>query len=109
MLLFLFLLGFIIYSTGAWISYSDTIKQSFWYYPLGLTLSVIANYAWLTIAKITPNKDDILLYGSIWDSIILGTFIIIPFMFFDLKLGYKDAIGFSLIILGILIVKFFKF
>ena len=104
----MFATGAIIYLATAWMSYSDPIKASTFYYPLGIFLSVIANAAWLTIAKIVPNRDDILIYGAFWDTIILGAFTLVPLLFFDVRLTQKDTIGFCLIILGILVIKFFK-
>lgn len=104
----IFLSGLIFYSIMAWMSYYDPIKESVYYYPLGILLSIIVNIGWFTIAKIVSDKDDILIYGAFWDSIIIFTFTAVPFLFFGVRLGMKDSIGFGLILAGILVIKFLK-
>jgi len=103
-----FIVGLLVYSGLAYISYEDSIKNSWYFYYLGIGIAIVANFAWLTIAKTVPENSKILIYGSIWDAMILFTFITIPFIFFEMKLTTKDWIGLSLIILGILIVKVLK-
>jgi multidrug transporter EmrE-like cation transporter len=103
-----FLVGAIMYSVLAYASYDETIKASNYYYLLGLAVAIVANFSWLTVAKYTTENDKIMILGSIWDSIILFTFLAIPYFYFNVRLATKDYIGVGLIVIGILVVKFIK-
>lgn len=104
----MFLLGAAAYGFTAFISYHDTIKAHWTYFPLGLFLSVLANFGWLKIAKVTESKNDIVVYGAFWDSMIVMVFLMIPLLWFGVRLTTKDSIGLALIISGILVMKLIK-
>jgi len=106
MILAIFFIGALAYSTTAWMSYYDPIKASSLYFPLGILMSLVANIGWLTIAKIVPNRDDILIYGAFWDSMIMIAFLAVPLLWFEVRLETRESVGLSLIVLGMLCLKF---
>lgn len=106
MILAIFFIGALAYSTTAWMSYYDPIKDSSLYFPLGIVMSLIANIGWLTIAKIVSNKDEILIYGAFWDSMIMIAFLAVPLAWFGVRLEMRESIGLALIVVGMLLLKF---
>ena len=105
-LLGIYTLAIVIYTLSAWMSYSSTAKAAAWYFPAGVLLSVIANTAWLYVARNTAKPEDILFRGLIWDSIITLCFVIAPIFFFQMQLTRMQILGASLILVGLFVAKF---
>jgi multidrug transporter EmrE-like cation transporter len=76
-----------------------------YYQLLGILLGVAANFLWFSIAKQTMDRGLILRYGFYWDSIIVFSFVAIPYMFFDIRLTLIKTIGIITIAAGILLTK----
>jgi multidrug transporter EmrE-like cation transporter len=100
-----FVLGFIIYSLGAFLSYTNSLKHLTYYQLLGILLGVAANFLWFSIAKQTMDRSLILRYGFYWYSIIVLSFVAIPYIFFDIRLTLIKTIGIITIATGILLTK----
>lgn len=98
-------LGFIIYCLAVTLSYSDKVKASHWYYPVGLALAIGCNFLWLYVAKHTPDKHDIYISGLVWDSLIVGCYALIPVLFFGVRFSGATAIGVLLVIVGLFLTK----
>lgn len=98
-------LAAIIYGITAYMSYSETIKASSWYFIVGIILANIANIMWMILAKNTTDNSKLVVYGLIWDSILTLSFLLTPFLFFDIKLSMTQTIGLGLIIAGIICTK----
>jgi drug/metabolite transporter (DMT)-like permease len=96
-----FALGFLIYQASAYISHLKNFQQTNWYYPLGIGLSVFANYLWLNIAKNSVSSSSTLIYALYWDIMLSLCFVIVPIVFFDVKLTLNLGIGILLILVGI--------
>lgn len=86
------------------LSYSDKIKATNWYFPLGLFLATITNLLWLWIAKNSPNKADIYLRGLIWDSILVGCYVLVP-LFLGVRLNLATSLGVILVVIGLILTK----
>lgn len=97
--------GFALYCLSVALSYSDKAKASAWYYPLGLALAFAANYLWLYIAKTTPEKSQIYLAGLLWDSMIVGCYVLIPVLFYGVRFGFLTALGICLVVSGLILTK----
>lgn len=102
--LFLFI-ATLIYISSAYMSYSPTIKASSWYFIVGIILANITNFMWMVLAKNTTDNSKLLLYGLFWDSIITFSFLLTPFLFFDIKLSMPQMIGIGFIVTGIILTK----
>lgn len=101
----LFIIATIFYLVSAYVSYAPNIKASPYYYIIGIFLAIVLNTLWLTIAKRTIDNSKLLLYGLYWDSIITFTFLLVPFLFFHIKLTPIQYTGIILIISGIICTK----
>jgi drug/metabolite transporter (DMT)-like permease len=100
-----FLIGFIVYTLGAVMSNSPTIKQSSYYLYLALGLGLVANFVWFSLVKTISDHSKILLYGLYWDIIIIGTFVAVPILFYGARFKFYTALGIALIILGFFLTK----
>ena len=100
-----FLLGFIAYCIGAYISNSAEIKLSQYYQLYGIIIGVIANFFWFTIAKTTTDSGKVLTYGLYWDMLLVVAFVSIPFIFFNIELSTTKWIGLTFMLFGFIVTK----
>lgn len=95
----------LVYMCSAYMSYSPTIKASPWYFVVGIILANIANILWMILAKNTTDNSKLVLYGLFWDSILTFSFLLTPFLFFDIKLSMPQMVGIGFIVTGIILTK----
>lgn len=100
-----FIIGFFLYSFGAFLSNSDTMKSSNLYLPLAIGGGIIANFIWFSMARSIKNNSEILMLGFYWDVMIVFTFMLIPFLFFEVNLDIYKITGLFLIFGGIVLTK----
>ena len=102
----------VIYTMYAYMSFHGDIKNSAWFIPTGTLLAVLGNVLWLIYAQKTDSQQLLLTRGIIWDLMISASFIITPFIFFDMKINKVTLLGLGITIIGILVLKsgetFFK-
>lgn len=99
-------IGFIVYSLAVVLSYSDRLKNTSWvFFSLGLVLAVIANVLWLWIARTTQIPSELYIRALVWDSMIVGTYTLVPIMMLGVRLSSTAIIGIFIIIVGIAITK----
>ena len=100
-----FIIAFLIYVGYAYMNFSTTIKDQWWYIPLGLVLTVIGNTLWMIVTKLELSQHLLLIKGVIWDLMLTTTFIAVPLLFFSVKLNQLSIIGLIISIIGIIIMK----
>lgn len=100
-----FLLGFLIYTIGAFLSNSSSLKESSYYIYYGLCLSLVANFLWFSMIQKIQKPSDVLLYGLYWDMVILFSFISVPLIFYGARFKMVPSIGIFLMVLGFLLTK----
>lgn len=100
-----FVIGFIAYCLSAFISHLKEFHSSVWYYVTGITIAVVANILWLTIAKNSPNSTFTTYAALYWDIMISVCFLIVPLLLFDVKLSNYGILGVILILVGIGLTK----
>lgn len=99
------IIAIVVYSSMAFLSYSNTLKESIWFVPAGLLLAIIANLTWFITSKnITETKEQFLLV-LIWDVIIVLAYILTPFIFFNFRPSAITYVGLTFLIVGLLITK----
>ena len=103
MISFLFFLGTILYIASVSLLYSS-FKSSQYFYPVGLLFAFVTNFIWLYIAKHSAGA---VLYtrGLLWDSIIVAAYVLVPVLFFNIRLSLTSAVGCVIIVVGIIITK----
>lgn len=100
-----YVIGFIIYVLSVMVSYSVGLKQSNWYFPVGLTLAIIVNILWLYIAKHSPDKNELYIRALIWDAMIVGAFVVVPLVMHGVRLSGWTLVGCIFIIIGLVLTK----
>lgn len=100
-----FTIGFIMYVGIASISYSETFKQSSWYYPVGILAAIIANLIWLWISKLESNPSSLVIKGLYWDSMLTAVYMVVPILFFGAKLNNYQIYGLLFIFIGLILTK----
>lgn len=101
----IYIIGFLLYCVSVAFSYSNWFKNSPWFIPIGLIISIAINYLWLYICKNTIDKHILYLRGIYWDGMIVGCYTIIPVLLFEVRFKATTAIGLALVIIGMIITK----
>lgn len=100
-----FLLGLLAYCAAASISYFDAFKVSKFYIPAGIAIGIVCNIIWLSIAKNEKNPSLLMLKGLYWDCMLMGVYLLIPFLFFKAQINTTQALGILLVITGLVLTK----
>jgi multisubunit Na+/H+ antiporter MnhE subunit len=100
-----FIAGLALYVSAVMMLYSDRVKSSAYYFPLGLAIAVAANFLWLYIAKNTADKHDVYIRGLIWDSMIVGCYAVVPVLMYGVAFTGRMAMGVAMIVAGIVLTK----
>lgn len=98
-------IGFVTYSLMAIISYSETAKSSWFYFPLGILAAIIANVTWLHISKMELDNSALVIKGLWWDSMLTSLYILIPIIFFGARLSGIQIVGLVLVVAGLFLTK----
>lgn len=100
-----FLIGLIIYLFMAFASYYDALKQSKYYFPLGILAAIIANFIWLSIAKSETNSSALVIKGVLWDLMLTLCYVAVPILFFKTQFTVNQIIGILLMLVGLIFIK----
>ena len=100
-----YIVGMAVYISSVLVSYSTSLKQTNWYFPIGLSLAIVANTMWLYIAKHSSVKDDLYVRGLVWDAMIVSAYVIVPLIWYGVRpTGYTLA-GCIFIVIGLILTK----
>jgi hypothetical protein len=105
MIILFSLFAVIIYSTYTFIGYSEKIKETAYYYPVGISLMVLAHILWLTLAKKTNDSTVLYHYGLVWDIASTISCYLIPILFYGVKLNLTSIVGFLLVLVGLKLIS----
>lgn len=105
MIIIIFLLGLIIYTGYTLISYNEPLKETPWFIPAGVLISLFGNILWMYLAKITSDPKTLYFYGIAWDAMITFVFVLTPVIVLGMRFKTTTAIGFGLVVIGLLITK----
>lgn len=99
----LFLLGFIMYSSQAYITYSVNNFSKFVYYALACISSCIGAVIWFTIARMHQHSTTYKL-SIFWDLMIVSAYLFIPLILKRVTLTSTGILGILMILTGISLV-----
>lgn len=105
MVLIIFTIIFFIYCILAAIAFMPSVKNSMYYYWIGLGFAFITNSLWLYLSKITTDFKLIHKYSFIWDGIIFLTAALIPIIFFGVRPVGFHLLGIAFIVIGMILLK----
>lgn len=102
----LFILGWVFYMSAAVVAYHPSIKSAtMLYYGLGLVIALLCNITWLFIARHSETAAQIYYRGLVWDSLIVGSYVLVPILFFGVRLSLQASLGLVLIVIGLFLSK----
>lgn len=104
MLKFNFLLGFLINFVGCFFYYVKDFKLSNYYLPAVLTIAVLSTATWAHLVRTSDNKS-VLIYGFYWDLMITLIYLLVPIVFFSVKLTFNQSLGIGFTLLGLILMK----
>jgi len=89
------------------ITFHEPMRKTNWFLPIAISCNLLSSMCWFLLAKKLNNKEEILTNSIYWDLMMILIGYLIPLLVFQFKFNNNQIIGFTLIIIGILIVKFF--
>lgn len=98
-------LGTVVYSAYAWLTFKPELKVSAYLLPIGLSLAVVGNLLWILLARSTQEPGKLIVYGMAWDAMITLSFLLVPIMFFGVRFTVVSGVGCGLVGLGLLMMK----
>lgn len=101
----IWILGALFYILSVYVSYNDTLKSMNIYFYIAALIGVLTNISWFYIAKHAANPSDILVKGFYWDAMIVACYVIVPLLFFEIKLTGFQIAGLTTILLGVILTK----
>ena len=100
-----FIGGALLYVISTAICYITPIKNSPYFFPIGLTAGFLANLLWLSLAKQSFDKDQTLQLGILWDAMLTLIYVLVPVLMFGARLSGWQLAGSILILLGVGVAK----
>jgi uncharacterized membrane protein len=100
-----FSISFVFYSLYAYGNYNEKIRSSSLFLVFVICSALITNIAWALSIKNIKNTNFVFYYALVWDLMIAFTALIVPILFFNLKLSYINILGVFIIVLGLVLVK----
>lgn len=87
------------------ITFTKSVHDRWWYFPLGMLLGVSTNCIWLLSAKLLDTKEKIYTLSLFWDCAMVAVYFLVPVLFFGIRLDRIGVIGLVIAIVGALLVK----
>jgi len=103
--MWMLILGTIVYSAYAWLTFKPELKVSAYLIPIGLSLAVFGNLLWILLARSTHDPAKLIVYGMLWDTMITLAFLLVPMMFFGVRFTAIGGVGCGLVVVGLLMMK----
>ena len=105
MTIVLFSLGTIVFFSYALTNYWDALKDTSYFYAVGLSLALAGNLIWLMIVQRATSNNAIVYYAAAWDTMILLAFIMAPFILQKITLSFLFWLGLSVTLVGLFFLK----
>lgn len=99
------IIGAVVYSVYAWLTFKPELKVSAYLMPIGLALALVGNALWIMLARSTDDSARLIVYGMMWDAMITLSFLLVPMIFFGVRFTAVSGIGCGLVVVGLLMMK----
>ncbi len=94
-----------VYSTSLCMSYTDSVRESKYFYPLSLMCSFFIGTLWVTGVRLSKTTENIFFFSLCWEFAVILTDYIIPLVFFGLNANKYVTIGSLVVAVGLTIMK----
>lgn len=95
----------VLYGLYCYLGYIDSIKELSWFVPICLLIVLVGNDLWLFYVKTISDTSTIFISGIIWDALLTSSFVLVPYIFFNVKLGRTSLLGLLICIVGLALLK----
>lgn len=104
-MLYLFIPGALCYILSVVVSNSTRLQSTPYYLLVGISISIVANLLWLTIAKHSLDQHQRYLNGLYWDSMIVLAYALLPLYLYNVRLSWSATLGVILMLVGMVLTK----
>ena len=95
----------VIYVLSCWLTFASSLKDRWWYIPLGMLLGIVLNGVWFWAAKTFGDKNKMYAFSLTWDALMMMIFYTLPLLLFGAKLDRTGWFALGLIVIGAIILK----
>ena len=99
------LLVMVVYSTSLYISYTDSIRESKYFFLISLCCSLCIGTLWATGTRVCQTTERIFFFSLCWEFAAIMTDYIIPLVFFGLNANKYVILGSLIVATGLVIMK----
>jgi len=99
------LLVITVYSTSLFFAYTDSIRDSKYFYMLSLCCSFCIGTLWATGVRVCHTTERIFFFSLCWEFAVILTDYIIPLVFFGLNANKYVTLGSLIVAVGLTIMK----
>lgn len=101
----IYIIGFLIYCAYAQLGFTESMRSSSWYIPLGLVCSISANLMWMLLVRFLADNKAITVAAFRWDAVVILAALVVPLLFHGVKLNGLQWAGIGLILSGLTLTK----
>ena len=98
-------LSVLVYSLYAHLGFDGDLKDSKWYLVLGLATILIGESLWLYYIREELDPNRILLKGLVWDAGISISFVLVGYLFHDIRISPILVTGTIVTMVGLFMIK----
>ena len=95
----------LVYSTSLFFSYTDSIRESKYYYAMSLCCSFCIGTLWVNGVRICQTTDRIFFFSLCWEFAVILTDYVIPLVFFGLNANKYVTLGSLIVAVGLTMMK----
>lgn len=96
---------FLVFTLGAWASYSDKWRDSVWFFPTVAGTGFVCSVLWYLASRALACKELIFTYSLVWDSLMMVAYYVLPLLVMGVRPGPGVMLGGALIVSGMLVIK----
>ncbi len=90
---------------GSWATFTDSVRQSRWYVPAMMILSLLNALIFGIAARMLNDKERIFVLSLVLDALMVFAYYLVPLLAFGVRPSTPVLVGTGLIVLGFLFVK----
>jgi hypothetical protein len=94
-----------VYSTSLCMSYTDSIRESKYFYPLSLMCSFCIGSLWVVGVRLSNATDKIFFFSLCWEFAVILVDYLIPLAFYSLNVNKYVVFGSFVVAVGLTIMK----
>ena len=97
--------SFVVHCAGAYLTYSKSCRDAFWYIPVSLILTCISTTIYTLAARQLRGVQEIMLFSFAWDTLMLLAYYGMPMFLKNKEMGIHSYLSATVIVIGIIYFK----